>query len=122
MSDKLLSKNRILNIESKLGGICECCGKEIPYTVPSIQIPNGTGCILDVCEDCVYYMRRKLEAHRLTIQREKLVVIAKNLGIEDSERLDFGHWDCEDSSQDRCVYLDGDEDNCVFCHQPYERK
>lgn len=39
--------------------------------------------------------------------------------------LSFGHWDCEDSPTGECVYdltSNMGDDDCLYCHQPNERK
>lgn len=35
---------------------------------------------------------------------------------------EVGHWACPESPVDFCVYEDRNEDECIYCGQPEERK
>lgn len=45
--------------------------------------------------------------------------------LEDAAHLAFGAYECPTSPTGRCIYDDRDDpahDDCLFCHDPSERK
>lgn len=51
-------------------------------------------------------------------------LIFKSTGLRPGEYTEDEFWDCEKSPIGHCVYswCDSAQDDCLFCHQPSERK
>ncbi len=91
-------------------GYCRECGKDLYPKKPAQTIP-----FKESFETLISLMSKseQLEAYR--ILAEKVVPTPVNMG-----------WDCPSSPTDYCEYLqaDGtyDEDCCIYCGEPEERK
>ncbi len=65
----------------------------------------------------------KMQRRALRIKEE--MILDKHLGENEGQWYKVGEWDCSDSPFGYCIYnplLDRALDNCIFCHQPHERK
>ena len=71
-----------------------------------------------------------IEARRKLIQKHNTAIFRLvNDALPEEMDTDFftviGHWDCPDSPFGVCMYdtfEDSAKDDCLFCHQPEERK
>lgn len=53
-----------------------------------------------------------------------LALVARAVSV-DADDLYLGYWECPDSPTGRCIYNDKEDpehDDCLFCHDPSERK
>jgi len=65
----------------------------------------------------------KKEIFELEYEQEQ--ILDKHLGKNEGQWHRVGEWECENSPVGFCVYnpfKDRALDNCIFCHEPHERK
>lgn len=72
----------------------------------------------NLIEDCKAKIRQA-ETDEFKFYRNKM----KEMGFDNPEEFWLGTWDCPLSPFNQCVcHWDGNDDTCIFCGEPEERK
>jgi hypothetical protein len=77
---------------------------------------------LQEADDAVDLARRAYEAACRFQHRVRDSLVAMHITRGDIYGVIYGSHECEKSPTARCVYQDHDMDECIFCHDPHERK
>jgi len=70
-------------------------------------------------------LERELRAAQNVVNDLHRKIYAKKLELIGNENLSIGDWKCDTSPIGECVYDSANDtyhDDCIFCHEPDERK
>lgn len=97
-------------------------GKSVYQVLSKLEESRRTGAAAATVAQALRAQERALE---LEAAQALVKVLDGYHGLK-PEYIGFArHWDCPESPTDHCVYnreKDPAQDDCLFCHQPYERK
>lgn len=68
---------------------------------------------------------QEIEQQKTSLNQKIEIIIEKSFSEYDWMYHVIGSWDCEHSPFGICMYHNFEDpahDNCIFCHQPNERK